>query len=173
VAGRRIAADAHAAGYIRRRGDRPMARVEGGAGPRAAAGQDAVPSGRPVVLRGCNKETLRNAYQRFQEDGIIEVTRDEPQSMRIADAWLPTRDPHSGKLVPEGKLWNLAEAISQSRREGKNRRDGNTVLSRVLTLVDVVGIALWEDKLGKSDANREKDGRSKKRRRNIQTGARL
>jgi hypothetical protein len=120
-----------------------------------------------------NKETLRNAYQRFAEDGIIEVTRGEPDATRLTDAWLPRRDPRDGSIVPEGKLWGLAEAISQSRREGKNRRDGGTVLSRVLKLVDVVGGALWEEKGGKGDKNREKDGSPKKRRRSIQTGARL
>jgi Glycerol-3-phosphate acyltransferase C-terminal region len=117
-----------------------------------------------------NKETLRNAYQRFAEDGIIEVSRGEPDSTRLTDAWLPRRDPRDGAIVPEGRLWALAEAISQSRREGKNRRDGGTVLSRVLKLVDVVGGALWEGKGGKGG---REEGATKKRRRSIQAGARL
>ena len=117
-----------------------------------------------------NKETLRNAYQRFAEDGIIEVSRGEPNSTRLTEGWLPRRDPADGAIVPEGRLWALAEAISQSRREGKNRRDGGTVLSRVLKLVDVVGGALWEG--GAGERGREKEG-SKKRRRSVQAGARL
>jgi hypothetical protein len=111
-----------------------------------------------------NKETLRNAYQRFAEDGIIEVSRGEPNSTRLTAAWLPRRDPADGTIVPEGRLWALAEAISQSRREGKNRRDGGTVLSRVLKLVDVVGGALWDEE-GKGKG---KEKESKKRRKSVQ-----
>jgi hypothetical protein len=115
-----------------------------------------------------NKETLRNSYQCFQDDGIIEVSRDEPQTVRIASAWVPTRDSHSGKLVPDGKLWDLAKAIGQRCKDGRN-----IVLPSVVALVDVVGSGLWEDKLGGDDGNCEKHSRSKTRQRNIQSGARL
>jgi hypothetical protein len=47
-------------------------------------------------------------------------------------------------------LWNFADLISQSRREGKNRRDGNTVSTRVLGLADLVGRKLYEDTLALS-----------------------
>jgi hypothetical protein len=47
-------------------------------------------------------------------------------------------------LKAEGKLWEFCERISQGRREGKNRRDGATVRTRVLGLADLVGRELWE-----------------------------
>jgi hypothetical protein len=42
-------------------------------------------------------------------------------------------------------LWRFAERISASRREGKNRRDGATVQTRVLALADLVGEKLWDE----------------------------
>jgi hypothetical protein len=60
---------------------------------------------------------------------------------------MPQRDV-DGKLKAEGKLWELCERISQGRREGKNRRDGATVRTRVLGLADLVGKELWESDLG-------------------------
>lgn len=49
-----------------------------------------------------------------------------------------------GKLKAEGPLWEFCEKISMGRREGKNRRDGATVRTRVLGLAELVGRALWE-----------------------------
>jgi len=96
-----------------------------------------------------NKETLKNCYSRFAEEGII-VTRRTPspkssEVLTLADDWLPQRD-STGELVPSGRLWEFTEAISQSRREGKNRRDGISVRKRVLGLIDIVGKQIWEDK---------------------------
>jgi hypothetical protein len=46
--------------------------------------------------------------------------------------------------VPEGRLWDFIEKIAQSRREGKNRRDGATVSTRVLRLTETtLGRALF------------------------------
>ncbi|KAI9665512.1 MAG: hypothetical protein M1831_001654 [Alyxoria varia] len=131
-----------------------------------------------------NKETLKNAYQRFEEEGII-VTRkirgDANKSggdkakgpvalVRLADEWMPQRqhgkksngysngnrdristqsvlsDIETGErmsLQPQGRLWEFCEEISQSRLEGKNRRDGDAVVKRVLRLVDTVADGLW------------------------------
>ena len=101
-----------------------------------------------------NKETLKNAYTRFEEEGIIIVTKSRDAkvgaTVRLADEWRPSRSATDGRLLPEGKLWNFADLISQSRREGKNRRDGNTVSSRVLRLADLVGSALYEDSVALS-----------------------
>ena len=47
--------------------------------------------------------------------------------------------------MASGPLWRFAERISASRREGKNRRDGATVQTRVLGLVDLVAKGLWDD----------------------------
>jgi hypothetical protein len=97
-----------------------------------------------------NKETLKNAYTRFEEEGIILVTKSRDakvgSTVRIAEEWKPPRSA-AGSLLPEGKLWNFADLISQSRREGKNRRDGNTVSTRVLRLADLVGSKLYEESM--------------------------
>ncbi|KAF2473876.1 glycerol-3-phosphate acyltransferase [Lindgomyces ingoldianus] len=96
-----------------------------------------------------NKETLRNAYQRFEEEGMILVTKSkgakEPSTIRLSDEWMPSRSTTKSNIVAQGPLWLFAERISLSRREGKNRRDGSTVQNRVLSLADVVGAPLWED----------------------------
>jgi len=94
-----------------------------------------------------NKEMLRNAFARQEEEGIMIVSRPkgskEQPKVRLAAAWLPQRD-NDGNLKAEGKLWEFCELISQGRREGKNRRDGATVKTRVLRLADLVGKELWE-----------------------------
>ncbi|KAK3059373.1 hypothetical protein LTS18_011023 [Coniosporium uncinatum] len=96
-----------------------------------------------------NKETLKNAYQRFEEEGIIVLSKSRdsktPTTVKIAREWAPKRDVATGEILPEGRLWQFAEDISQSRREGKNRRDGATVGARVLRLADVCGRELFED----------------------------
>ena len=94
-----------------------------------------------------NKEMLRNAFARQEEEGIMVVSRSkaskEQSKVRLAATWLPHRD-KDGNIEAEGRLWELCERISQGRREGKNRRDGATVKTRVLRLADLVGRGLWE-----------------------------
>ncbi|PWY84837.1 putative acyltransferase [Aspergillus heteromorphus CBS 117.55] len=95
-----------------------------------------------------NKETLKNSYQRFAEEGIVHVAKSKESkasSVRLAPEWIPERDAETGKLVPRGRLWDFTELIAQSRREGKNRRDGATVSSRVMRMSDLVGRKLFED----------------------------
>lgn len=120
-----------------------------------------------------NKEALRNAFAREEEEGIILVSRSKdakvPPKVRLAAAWMPRRD-EEGKLQAQGKLWEFCEKISQGRREGKNRRDGATVRTRVLGLADLVGRDLW------ADAVEEVDGvgnTKSKRRRGLAAQARL
>ena len=97
-----------------------------------------------------NKETLKNAYQRFEEEGMIisvkpvKDGKTAPQLVRLAQEWMPQRD-QDGKLRPEGRLWEFTEEISKSRLEGKNRRDGDTVVRRVLRLVETVAHGLWDE----------------------------
>ncbi|OGM42109.1 acyltransferase [Aspergillus bombycis] len=95
-----------------------------------------------------NKETLKNSYQRFAEEGIILVRKGKESRaapvVKLAPEWTPERDPSTGKLLPRGRLWDFTELIAQSRREGKNRRDGATVSSRVLIMTDLVGRKLFE-----------------------------
>lgn len=94
-----------------------------------------------------NKETLKNSYQRFEEEGIILVAKVKDSkagpTLKLAPEWAPKRDPNTGKVLPHGRLWDFTELIAQSRREGKNRRDGATVSSRVLTMSDIVGRQLF------------------------------
>ena len=110
-----------------------------------------------------NKEALKNAYTRCQEEGIILVSKRiptptgtvQPSSstaaqaanaeaaaitmVRIAPEWTPHRDASTGEITPEGKLWEFVERIAAHRREGKNRRDGATVGRRVLGLAERLG----------------------------------
>ncbi|OTB01084.1 hypothetical protein M426DRAFT_323736 [Hypoxylon sp. CI-4A] len=96
-----------------------------------------------------NKETLKNSYQRFEEEGIVYVVKSKdsktPPRLRLASEWMPSRDPNSGALQSSGRLWNFIERIASSRREGKNRRDGATVSTRVLRLADTLGAQLFEE----------------------------
>lgn len=69
-----------------------------------------------------NKETLKNSYQRFEEEGIILVaknkgTRSAP-TIKLAPDWTPDRDSQTGQLRPRGRLWDFTELIALSRREG-------------------------------------------------------
>ncbi|KAK4943643.1 hypothetical protein LTR10_016740 [Elasticomyces elasticus] len=85
-----------------------------------------------------NKEALKNAYSRFQEEGIILVAKGKdsktPAMVRLASEWTPERDATTGDLKTSGRLWDFIESIALHRREGKNRRDGATVSTRVLSL---------------------------------------
>jgi hypothetical protein len=98
-----------------------------------------------------NKEALRNAYARQEEEGIIVVAKSGKESkmpplVRLDEAWMPARAGEGqgqGQLVPEGRLWEFCERIGQGRIEGKSRRDGATVRTRVLALVELVGRELW------------------------------
>ena len=95
-----------------------------------------------------NKETLKNAYERFGEEGIINVRKPakdgkgSTELIQLADGWMPQRDGQGG-LTAQGRLWEFCEEISKSRLEGKNRRDGDAVVGRVLRLTDTVGKRLW------------------------------
>lgn len=91
---------------------------------------------------------MKNSYQRFEEEGIINVIKSKdtkiPPRLRLAPEWQPPRDPTTGNLSALGsRLWNFTEKIASSRREGKNRRDGATVSTRVVHLTDVLGQRLF------------------------------
>lgn len=68
-----------------------------------------------------------------------------PPRLRLAAEWRPSRDQATGRLVAAGRLWDFTEKIASSRREGKNRRDGATVSTRVLRLTDDLGRTLFEE----------------------------
>ncbi|KAL5118091.1 hypothetical protein ACEQ8H_003926 [Pleosporales sp. CAS-2024a] len=115
-----------------------------------------------------NKETLKNAYTRFQDEAIITVTKPSdklPALIRLSDEWVPVRGQHCG-IIAQGPLWRFAEKISLSRREGKNRRDGATVQHRVLHLADVVGKQLWEGGVANASLDKEEKTYDKKEKKN-------
>ncbi|MCJ1381108.1 hypothetical protein MMC17_004217 [Xylographa soralifera] len=69
-----------------------------------------------------NKETLKNAYQRFEEEGIILVSRSRdskvPATIKLSPQWTPSRN-ELGAIKAEGRLWDFTESIALSRREGQ------------------------------------------------------
>ncbi|KAL8850031.1 MAG: hypothetical protein Q9221_005048 [Calogaya cf. arnoldii] len=116
-----------------------------------------------------NKETLKNAYQLFVEEDIVLIRKSSIKNspsttaIRLAPDWTPQRDQH-GSIVPEGRLWDFIEKIAKSRREGKNRRDGATVSTRVLRLADLVGKELFETAVVPGDGEILEDQRRRARR---------
>ncbi|EXJ74778.1 acetyltransferase [Cladophialophora psammophila CBS 110553] len=102
------------------------------------AGRTLYHQGDLSYFEAVNKEALKNAYTRFQEEGIIDVAKGSESkakpTVRLALEWTPERDPTTGELRASGRLWDFIEKIAQFRREGKNRRDGAAVSTRVLSL---------------------------------------
>lgn len=126
-----------------------------------------------------NKEVLKNSFERSESAGMIKVFRTGKEGGRSAPRvrldldYLPQRN-DDGSLRAEGKLWELCEHISLSRREGKNRRDGATVRTRVLALADLVGSELWDDAVDSSgEGESEGGGRKSRRRKGVRTRAML
>ncbi|MCJ1224837.1 hypothetical protein MMC12_001483 [Toensbergia leucococca] len=70
-----------------------------------------------------NKETLKNAYQRFDEEAMVLLAKGRdsktPTTVKLAPEWTPSRDPETGRIISEGKLWDFTETIARSRREGQ------------------------------------------------------
>jgi hypothetical protein len=127
-----------------------------------------------------NKETLRNSYSRFEQDNMVHVIKSKdpkiPPRIQLDPSWQSPRDSETGMLLPEGRLWDFTEKIARSRREGKNRRDGATVSSRVLRLTNTLGLRLFEEakeaeRSGKgkipSRLNEEEQEDLKQKKRNI------
>jgi 1-acyl-sn-glycerol-3-phosphate acyltransferase len=105
-----------------------------------------------------NKEALKNAFTRYQEEGIILVAKAEDGrgvKVSVAPEWLPKRDETTGKVMPEGRLWEFVERIASHRREGKNRRDGAAVVGRVLALAEKLSWGIF----GEGESEGEEDGK--------------
>ena len=125
-----------------------------------------------------NKETLKNAFLLFEDEGIVNLHKSKdkkiPTTIKLAEGWTPERD-DMGNVVPEGSLWSFIETIANSRREGKNRRDGATVSTRVLALADKVGRQLFESAAAPVNAAAGSAVRSSSKRRSkeMQAKARL
>lgn len=113
------------------------------------AGRTLYHQGDLSYFEAINKEALKNAYSRCQEEGIILVTKGaNPKSgptVRLAPEWIPERDPESGELIASGRLWDFIEKIAMYRREGKNRRDGAAVSTRVFSLAARLNQQLFQD----------------------------
>ncbi|KAK6224184.1 hypothetical protein LQW54_000333 [Pestalotiopsis sp. IQ-011] len=135
-----------------------------------------------------NKETIKNTYQRFEEEGIIYAVKSKdakvPPRLRIASDWMPRRDAQTGEVLAQGRLWDFVGRIASSRREGKNRRDGATVSTRVIRLADMLGRKLFEEAAGPAGktgtrlsvqeaAQVQKEVRAEKRRRKLEGRAHL
>lgn len=86
-------------------------------------------------LETVNSATLSNAFQRMVELGVILTRRGKSSKsvplMALHPEWVPRRLP-SGAIDPQGRLWSFLERLGRFRREGKNRRDSQTVSTRVL-----------------------------------------
>ncbi|CAG8544898.1 12251_t:CDS:10 [Ambispora gerdemannii] len=95
-----------------------------------------------------SKETLKNAFIRYEQIGIIKVERSQnskvPTTIALCPDYVPTRNAE-GAIEASGKLWDFVEHVGKFRREGKNRRDNMTVSSRVLRLAEMVGMPSTAD----------------------------
>jgi hypothetical protein len=94
----------------------------------------------------------------------------------LSPDWKPRRDTTTGLIVAEGRLWDFIEKIAQSRREGKNRRDGATVSTRVLRLTETIGHTLFSNDAVEATLSEEDKKLLKKqqqRRQALQTRAHL
>lgn len=113
------------------------------------AGRTLYHQGDLSYFEAINKEALKNAYSRCQEEGIILVAKSESSkggpTVRLAPEWTPERDTVTGELSASGRLWDFIEKIALYRREGKNRRDGAAVSTRVLSLAARLNQQLFQD----------------------------
>jgi hypothetical protein len=127
-------------------------------------------------LEAVNRETLRNAYTRFAESGIISISSPSkdgkiPAAVHLTPGWLPKRT-GDGHVEAQGKLWEYCESISKARREGDDRRNGN--VKRILGLVELVGAGLWKDiEPAKVALAVKGDAEWKAKRREIRTAPKL
>lgn len=96
-----------------------------------------------------NKEALKNALSRSEEEGIIIVSKrgkdgsKTTEKVRLAKEWMPRRD-GEGDFEAQGRLWNFCEHVGLSRRTGEGRKEGVSVQGRVLGLARLVGEELFE-----------------------------
>jgi hypothetical protein len=89
---------------------------------------------------------------------------------------MPLRNPKTGSIVREGRLWDFIEKIAQSRREGKNRRDGATVSTRVLRHTETIAQNLFADATAETNMSEEDKillKKKQKRRQALQARAHL
>ena len=78
---------------------------------------------------------------------------------------MPQRDQETQLLQARGRLWDLNDRISRHRREGKNRRDGATISTRVLALVSALNQDLFDQLIKETAAADPTDVRKSRGRR--------
>ncbi|GAA5965561.1 hypothetical protein JCM3765_007380 [Sporobolomyces pararoseus] len=92
-------------------------------------------------LEAVNQATLLNAFQRMVDLGLILTRRSRAKKsiplMALHPEWVPQRN-GDGSIEADGQLWTFVERLSRFRREGKNRRDNNTVSTRVFAHCDAI-----------------------------------
>ena len=108
-----------------------------------------------------NKEALRNAYSRYEEEGIIlRIKASEPPNstcVKLSPEWGMTRGSETGMIQPgQGRLWDFIDRLGKCRREGKGRRDGAEVSTKVVQLADRLGEQLYRDASAAVATAREK-----------------
>ncbi|KAH6572280.1 hypothetical protein BASA62_003494 [Batrachochytrium salamandrivorans] len=87
---------------------------------------------------GCSTRPPHQAAvsAKHSEKSIVSPRNKDSSSDEVLfDSWY--------QIKPSGKLWDLCEQIGRFRREGKNRRDTNTVAVRVLRLARLA--SYWSD----------------------------
>ncbi|KAI0999091.1 hypothetical protein K3495_g9103 [Podosphaera aphanis] len=114
-----------------------------------------------------NRETLKNAWTRFEEQGIIRVAKSHTSKgqskSKISPRWQPERNPVTGSVAANGRLWKFIDKIALSRREGKNRRDGATVSTRVLSHTEKIGRCLFMEEQSNNDGTNRLRNKTEKR----------
>ncbi|KAK6383067.1 hypothetical protein LTS17_003737 [Exophiala oligosperma] len=132
------------------------------------AGRTLYHQGDLSYFEAINKEALKNAYSRFQEEGIILLSKSKDSKtstmVRLAPEWLPERDAATGDLTASGRLWDFIESIALHRREGKNRRDGAAVSTRVLSLAATLNKQIFLEAESPSSDDMQTTSRGQKRR---------
>ena len=108
-----------------------------------------------------NKEALKNAYSRYEEEGIIlRIKAPEPPNsiyVKLSSEWPMTRNSETKLIQPgSGRLWDFIDRLGKCRREGKGRRDGAEVSTKVVQLADQLGEQLYRDASAAAAAAREK-----------------
>jgi len=106
-----------------------------------------------------NKESLKNALSRAEEEGIVVVTRSKdariPQRIQLQRQWLPARDARGGLSAAsagDGRLWHFCEHINQSRKDtGEARKDGTTLKDRIFGLAESMAGDLFETAVAEPD----------------------
>lgn len=107
-----------------------------------------------TYLEAVNKEVLKNAFARFEEDGmLVSPPPPSPSSssgkasgsvkmLRLADDWTPGRAASGALQLRGSRLWEFCEEVARSRAD--EGEVGEAQRRRVLRLVESVGRAFWE-----------------------------